>query len=240
MVLDYVNERNRYLGLTKDEYDSARCTDPTIKRQARVFLEFGESKEGYWTSERFVQQIRMAVKTAEVKYPTDEGWKHVWIFDHSNCHRKAADDSLDVSKMSVKLGGKRTHVYHPDGKPQTMNFATAVPKGLRVVLEERGVNTHGMNVDQMKEILGSRPDFKNEKSLVESFQMEEKQHIAYFLLKYMYHWELNLIERVWAQSKRYTKASCKYSIRSFQHWNLCRWKVSRNISERSDITCSHT
>ena len=77
-------------------------------------------------------------------------------------------------------------------------------EGLRVVLQERGINTHGMNVDQMREILGNHPDFKNEKSW----------HIVYFLPKY--HCELNPIERVWTRSKRYTKAYCNYDIHSLR------------------------
>ena len=75
---------------------------------------------------------------------------------------------------------------------------------------KRGVNTYGMNADQMREILGSHPDFKNEKSLVERSLMEEKMHVVYLLPKY--HCELNSIEKVWAQSKWYTKAYCSYSI----------------------------
>ena len=101
-----------------------------------------------------------------------------------------------------------------NGKVQRMNFAIGVPKGLRNVLEERGVNTRGMNGDQMREVLGSHSDFKNEKSLIERFLAEEKRHIVYFLPKF--HPELNPIERVWAQSKKYTRAHCNYSLPSLR------------------------
>ena len=66
----------------------------------------------------------------------------------------------------------------------------------------------------MREVLGSHPDFKSEKSTIERFLMEEKGHIVYMLLKF--HCDLNPIEHVWAQSKRYTKAYCKYSIISLR------------------------
>jgi len=56
---------------------------------------------GYWTSEKFMGQIKEAVKIAEVKYPKEEGWKIVWIFDHSSCHAAMPDDALD---MNVKPG----------------------------------------------------------------------------------------------------------------------------------------
>ena len=62
----------------------------------------------------------------------------------------------------------------------------------------------------MREILGSHPDFKDEKSSAERFLGEEKKHIVYMLPKY--HCELNPIECVWAQVKQYAKAYCKYSI----------------------------
>ena len=66
----------------------------------------------------------------------------------------------------------------------------------------------------MREVLGSHPDFKNEKSSIEQFLEDEKGHIVYMLPKF--HCELNLIKRVWAQSKRYTKAYGKYSIVSLR------------------------
>lgn len=216
MVSDFIDEKNGYLALTQEEYDVAKQTDPNIWMQARAFLEYGESKEGYWTSEKFMEQIVMAVKIAEYKYPQDDGWKIVWIFDHSSCHSAMADDSLDVNKMNVNPGGKQRVMRDGwwGGKPQKMNYAIGIPKGLRVVLEERDVDTRGMNADQMRAILGSHPDFKGEKSTVERFLTEEKKHIAYFLPKY--HPELNPIERVWAQSKRYTKAYCKYNLPSLR------------------------
>ena len=117
------------------------------------------------------------------------------------------------------------------------------PKGLRVVLEERGVNTHKMTAENMREILGSHPDFVNEKSSVERFLSEEEGHIVYMLPKY--HCELNPIERVWAQAKRYSKAHCKYNLPSF-HTTIIPALESvplesiQNTSERLDTICLGT
>ena len=96
-----------------------------------------------------------------------------------------------------------------------MNFALGIPKGMRVVLKERGIDTSKMNADMMQEVLGNHPDFKNEKSRIECFLVEEKGHIMYMLPKF--HCELNPIERVWAQAKRYSKAYCNYSIVSLRN-----------------------
>ena len=66
----------------------------------------------------------------------------------------------------------------------------------------------------MREVLRSHSDFKNEKWRIERLLVEEHQHIACFLPKYRC--ELNPIERIWAQAKRYTKAYCNYSIVSLR------------------------
>ena len=51
--------------------------------------------------------LNEAVKIADAKYPQENGWRIVWIFDHSSCHAAMPDDALDVSKMNVNPGGKR-------------------------------------------------------------------------------------------------------------------------------------
>ena len=71
-----------------------------------------------------------------------------------------------------------------------------------------------MKAEEMRTVLGSHPDFRNEKSSIECYLIEEKGHIVYMIPKF--HCELNPIERVWSQSKRYTKAYCKYSITSLR------------------------
>lgn len=65
----------------------------------------------------------------------------------------------------------------------------------------------------MKQQLSQHQDFKFEKSEIEKFLLR-KGHIPVFLPKF--HPELNPIERVWAQMKRYTRAHCNYSIQSLR------------------------
>ena len=94
MVSDFLSERDGYLALTEDEYKKAKQMDPSIRKYARQQLEYGEAKEGYWTSEKFMDQIKQSVKIAEAKYPREEGWRVVWIFDHSSCHAAMPEDAL--------------------------------------------------------------------------------------------------------------------------------------------------
>ena len=45
-------------------------------------------------------QMERAIKIAKFKYPKKDGWRHVWLFDHSSCHAAMADDALDVDYMN--------------------------------------------------------------------------------------------------------------------------------------------
>ena len=98
MVSDFVDEHNSFLAFSETEYEVAKRKHPNIRKYVREFLEYGESKEGYWTRDKFVAQMKRAVIIAEIKYPKDEVWRHVWIFDHSSCHAAMADDALDVRR----------------------------------------------------------------------------------------------------------------------------------------------
>ena len=83
------------------------------------------------------------------------------------------------------------------------------PKGMRIVLEERGVDTSRMKAPDMRLVLRSHADFKNEKTAVESL-VQEKGQRAIYLPKF--HCELNPIERVWGEAKRFTRSHCDYSF----------------------------
>ena len=71
-----------------------------IRKYACEFIEYGESKEGYWTRDIFIKQMKRAIEIAEIKYPKSEGWRHAWVFDHSSCHAAMADDALDVNHQT--------------------------------------------------------------------------------------------------------------------------------------------
>lgn len=124
-----------------------------------------------------------------------------------------AEDALDVTHMNVKPGGLQKKLRDTvwAGKVQKMNFSLGIPKGIRQVLEEQGINTSTLNAKQMREILRNHDDFKNEKPRVISY-LESKGHTVLFLPKF--HPELNPIERVWGQATRYSKAHCNYSLLS--------------------------
>lgn len=50
-----------------NDYEHAKQADSSIKKYAREFLEYGENKEGYWTRDKFMVQIKQAINVAEMK-----------------------------------------------------------------------------------------------------------------------------------------------------------------------------
>ena len=92
-------------------------------------------------------------------------------------------------------------------KPQKMVRADeGVAKGLRTILQERGINTSTMRADDMRVVLSNHEDFVNEKTIVEHF-LSERGHLAYFLPKF--HCD---IERVWGQAEVYCRAHINFTL----------------------------
>ena len=119
-----------------------------------------------------------------------------------------ADDALDASKMNVNPGAKQPVMCNTvrAGKEQKeMVFNLGIPKGMKAVLEERGINTQHLKGEQMQIILRNHDDFKNEQPKIIHL-LQEEGYTAMFLAKF--HPELNPIEHAWGQAKQYMKAYC--------------------------------
>ena len=69
MVSDFIDEINGYLCLTQEEYIKAREVHKTIQTEARSLLKYGEAREGYWTCDKCLQEMKIAIKIAEFNYP---------------------------------------------------------------------------------------------------------------------------------------------------------------------------
>ena len=157
------------------------------------------SVQGYFTNDRLLEQVSRAVDIFERVHHDAIG---IFLFDNAPTHRKVADDALNADKMNVGPGGKQPAMRDTvwGGQIQHMVDDSAIPK---VVLEERGIDTVGMKAKEMRDMLKTFPDFKNQKTILEDY-IEQRGHICMYYPKF--HCELNPIERVWCQSKKYTRA----------------------------------
>ena len=71
--------------------------------------------------------------------------------------------------MNVRPGGKQPIMRETvfNGEVQQMVLLDGRPKGMKMVLQERGVDTNGMNAEKMRETLSKYPDFANSKTIVQ-------------------------------------------------------------------------
>ena len=192
MVSDFVDET---IGFLRDD-----------SSEARVILE--TSKDGYFNNDMLLKQVKKTVDIFEKVHPEAQG---LFLFDNAPSHRKVSDDSLNADRMNVGPGGKQA-VMRPtvwNGYIQTMVLPDGQAKGMKLVLQERGVDTTGMKADAMRAKLKTYSDFKNQKTILEEF-IERRGHLCIFYPKF--HCELSPIERVWCHSKKHTRAYANGSI----------------------------
>lgn len=69
MVSDFIEERDGYLTLSDSMYQTVVQQDASIPQSARVIFEYGKNRDGYWNNELFIEQMEVAIKVAEAKYP---------------------------------------------------------------------------------------------------------------------------------------------------------------------------
>ena len=69
IVSDFIEEGDGYLAIPDALYETVKQHDPTVPQSARVIFEYGKNCDGYWNNELFMEQMEMAVKVAEPKYP---------------------------------------------------------------------------------------------------------------------------------------------------------------------------
>ena len=209
MISDFVDEHDGFLSLSRQQHQMAKAVNPNMPQQARVVFEYGSERGGYWTGDKFMDQMKTACDIAEIKYPPSSHTV-LFILDQSSCHRKFDERAHVARNILVKDGGpRRVRDTVWAGKPQSMVLPDGSAKGLRTILQERGINTSTFKADDMRIILSNHDDFVNEKTQVEHY-VTSRGYQCFFLPKF--HCELNPIERVWGQSKRYCRAHSNFTL----------------------------
>ena len=187
MVTDFIDEHNGFLRLSECELEKRDHLGLNIPPIAREVLHVGEDHDGYFTSDKFCLQVAKAAQIAEFKYPSDK-YTVIFVFDQAKVHTAYDDDALIAHKMNVHPGGRAPKMWSSslftiNGRPQSMTLPDGRLKCLKMVLEERGVDTRGLTKDKLIEILQSHDDFRNEKNKVERL-LNRFGHRAVFLPKF--------------------------------------------------------
>ena len=62
MVSEFIEEKDGYLACSNEQYVTNSVQD--IEKSALAILEIGEHREGYWNSDRFMEQVVKALKSS--------------------------------------------------------------------------------------------------------------------------------------------------------------------------------
>ena len=181
----------------------------------------GASDDGWWKSEDLLKQLEKDVLPAfEDLHPDCAG---IFAFDNSMNHKKMPSDGLDVSHINLSDGGKNARSIIRDGwfsldngvVSQPMLTSEGVQKGIRTILEERGLWVDSMRLDDARAVLSQQPDFQAQKSLLEE-TIDRRADVSslphQFILFPKFHCELSHIELYWGQAKRFARQNCDYTF----------------------------
>jgi hypothetical protein len=230
------------------------CSTVGWVKAASQSLEYGKNYEGYWNGELFVKQVsKETVKIHISNYiltsqlhekiiPAFEAahgprYQALFMVDNSQGHSAYSKDALLSSCMNLHPGGKQARMrdgwFTQNGQKvvQLMIFPVDhhefpdQPKGMKQVLQERGLWINGLKmkcrdkclVESVnccsKRLLEVQPDFQEQRSLVQEV-IEAAGHLGIFLPKF--HCELNFIEYFWGAIKKFLCDQCDYTFTMLQ------------------------
>ena len=101
MVSEFLLEECDRLKLNSQQIQE----NPSIPKETRVYLQPGKDREGYWTSEHLIEQVKTkSIPIFETLFPNCIG---LFAFDNSSNHAAFLPDALVANKMNLFLGGKQ-------------------------------------------------------------------------------------------------------------------------------------
>ncbi len=138
MISEFLSEECSRLKLNAQQYQE----NPFISKEARAYLQPGKDREGFWTSEHLIEQVKTkAIPIFETLFPNCIA---LFAFDNSSNHAAfKSDDALVANRMNLKPGGKqpkmRDTVFGSNNQHQSMINENGETKGMKQVLIERGL-----------------------------------------------------------------------------------------------------
>lgn len=168
----------------------------------------------WFTADDVEKQFKRALLMHESLHP---GSIAIFVFDNAPTHKASPDGALNAKKMTLKPSERLEFtagrfMKTVDGVlkevKQEMMEETADGvrrfRGLKAILEERGLQPAKWRLQTAMELLSKQPDFKVQKNKLQTVlgqhNVEKKtEHEIIYLPRF--HPDLNPIERVWANIK---------------------------------------
>jgi len=132
--------------------DDDATTNDECAKEACEIMKLGKNYNGWWTTEDLTKHIvEKAVPIFEHRFPNAQA---LFAFDNATSHVAFTADTLWAKQMNLGRGGKQPQMRpttYGNGIVQEMCFPPAhppllygEPKGLKIVLKERGLWQPGL------------------------------------------------------------------------------------------------
>ncbi|RPA91852.1 hypothetical protein L873DRAFT_1866135 [Choiromyces venosus 120613-1] len=231
MILCFIT--SRLLLRVPEIYSEDYLRSNNLSHCAQESIEFGG--DCWWNTEKMLNQIiSQAIPIFNLSFP---GCQALFLFDNSKIHDSLPPNALQVYHMNLNPGGEApimrdtwftdhtgNRVFQATNYHDLLHIAAmyrAKPKGLKVILPERGLwhdglqlrcgsSQKGCKLDTLggccaRGLLSIQADFRAQKSRLEKV-IEEAGHRTLFYPKF--HCELNWIEYFWRVAKWYMRKHC--------------------------------
>jgi hypothetical protein len=190
---------------------------PDVAYDSTVLIKPGANSDGYWKNSDLVRQVsEKAIPIFRILHPNCDG---LFIFDNSQNHHAKAPDALSVSNMNLRDGGANQRLMRNGWfvNAEGMRIEQAMvsedgktSKGLKRVLNERGIWDSSLTVKEARALLAKQPDF-----CIQAEWLQETVNGAGCMIDYYpkYHCEFNFIEMFWGAAKSWYRAHCTFNFR---------------------------